>query len=275
MSYAPGTGYAITQDKAELDRLVNYAHSWDGEVRRALSCIGVGQGWKAIDVGCGPVGSLLTLAELVGPDGLTVGLDVHEPSLRRARAILDEHGARGARLVCGDINELTVETVCPPGPFDVPFCRNVLTHQKDAAETLRRIAALVRPGGYVVAHNQMGDPLPAPLPALPALDRYTDWVVPQFQQRGSRWVARQHHELCLAAGLKEVSQRGFFRAGADTTEIRARKESLISWRSAIVASGVASGEDVDAAIRQLQEAEGCQFEAVFSGLYVELIAQVR
>jgi ubiquinone/menaquinone biosynthesis C-methylase UbiE len=266
--------YAIAQNEAELERLVSYARAWDAEARDGLARIGVGRGWKAIDVGCGPLGVLPVLAELVGSEGVVVGVDMDEPSLQRARMILDQQGLEWVRLAHANINEMAPSAVCPPGPFDVAFCRNVLTHQQDAAETLRRIAAIVRPGGYIVAQSQMGDSAPRPAPAVPALDRYGEWVIPLFERRGSRWVTRQYHRLCRAVGLEEVGQRGFFHAGADSQEIRARRDSLANWRAAIVEGGLASGDDVDAAIRQLDEAVGTEFEAVFSSLYVELIAQV-
>jgi ubiquinone/menaquinone biosynthesis C-methylase UbiE len=266
--------YAIAQNEAELERLVAFARAWNAEAREGLTRVGVRQGWKAIDVGCGPLGALPLLAELVGPEGIVMGVDMDEPCLRRARAILDQQGLGWVELAHANINGMGPSAVCPPGPFDVAFCRNVLPHQQDAAETLRRIAAIVRPGGYIVAQSQMGDSVPRPSPAVPALDRYGEWVIPLFQQRGSRWVARQYHGLCQALGLKEIGQRGFFHAGADSGEIRARRDSLANWRAAIVEGGLASGEEVDAAIQQLDEAAGSEFEAVFSSLYVELIAQV-
>jgi SAM-dependent methyltransferase len=266
--------YAIAQNEAELERLVSFARAWDAEAKDGLARIGVGLGWKAIDVGCGPLGALPVLAELVGPDGVVMGLDMDEPSLQRARTILDQQGLEWVGLAQANFNEMAPGAVCPPGPFDVAFCRNVLTHQRDAAQSLRRIAAIVRPGGYIVAQSQLGDSVPRPAPAVPALDRYGEWVIPLFERRGSRWVARQYHSLCQAVGLKEVGQRGFFHAGADSQEIRARRDSLANWRAAIVEGGLASGEDVDAAIRQLDEAARSEFDAVFSSLYVELIAQV-
>jgi ubiquinone/menaquinone biosynthesis C-methylase UbiE len=267
-------GYAITQDEAELERQVRYAQEWDAEARHGLSSINVGRGWKAIDVGCGPLGALVTLAELVGPEGVVVGLDLHAASLVRARSLLDDYGLEWVQLFEADINEMGSDRVCPPGPFDVAFCRNVLTHQRDAAQTLRSIAAVLRRGGYVVAHNQMGDRIPQPDPPVPALDCYTNWTIPIFEKRGSRWVARRHAALCEEAGLRLVRQRGFFGVATDSEEIRQRRESLCSWRAAIVESGIASDADVDSAVRQLGEAEQRAFQAVFSGLYVELIAQV-
>jgi hypothetical protein len=60
----------------------------------------------------------------------------------------------------------------------------------------------------------------------------------------------------------------------DSTEIGQRRDSLTNWRAAIVEGNLASGEEVDAAIQQLNEAQAWQFQAVFSALYVELIAQV-
>ncbi len=43
--------------------------------------MGVSEGWAAIDCGCGPIGALAVLAEMVGPAGRVVGVDVNEASL--------------------------------------------------------------------------------------------------------------------------------------------------------------------------------------------------
>jgi len=74
--------YAITKDDAEMERLVNFARAADAHARDGLGRVGLGEGCKAIDIGCGPIGALLTLAELCGPGGMVLGLDVDTLSLR-------------------------------------------------------------------------------------------------------------------------------------------------------------------------------------------------
>src|SRR5437899_2002172 len=88
-------------------------------------------------------------------DGLrrtVVGVDMDEGALGRARTILDQAGRENVRLVHADINAESSEELQRLGPFDAAYCRLFLFHQQDPAATLRRMAALLRPGGHIVAH---------------------------------------------------------------------------------------------------------------------------
>jgi ubiquinone/menaquinone biosynthesis C-methylase UbiE len=105
-----------------FERLVITARFRDPHIRDGLRRIGLRPGDKVIDVGCGPLGALLVLADIVGPTGTVVGLDMDAPSLKFARAILDQRGTQSVQLVQADINTMPREVVCPLGPFDVAVC---------------------------------------------------------------------------------------------------------------------------------------------------------
>ena len=139
--------FATQVDATEVERLVVQARLRDPHLGDGLRRAGIRPGDKAIDVGCGPLGALLVLADLVGPTGTVVGLDMDAPSLQRARGILDQRGHSGVQLVHANINTMSPGAVCPPGPFDVAVCSQFLNNQPDPADTLRRIAAFVRPAG--------------------------------------------------------------------------------------------------------------------------------
>jgi hypothetical protein len=49
--------------------------------------MGVSEGWRCADVGCGPVGVLPVLSDLVGPSGRLVGMNFDEDILRHAGQI--------------------------------------------------------------------------------------------------------------------------------------------------------------------------------------------
>ena len=55
---------------------------------RLLDQVGVRPGWRAVDVGCGPLGILDLLAERVAPGGQVVGLDREPRMLAMARAVV-------------------------------------------------------------------------------------------------------------------------------------------------------------------------------------------
>jgi ubiquinone/menaquinone biosynthesis C-methylase UbiE len=270
--------FASRVDKTEADRLTVHARLRDPHVRDGLRRIGIGAGQKAIDIGCGPLGALLVLAEFVGPTGTVVGLDMDAPSLEQAGAILRQHGHEGVRLVHANINTVPSSDVCPPGPFDVAVCSQFLNNQPDPIDTLLRIASVVRPGGHLLVQSPLFfDGQPRSEPEVPAVNTVIRWFGELMLRRGaSPNVAREYHRLCQAAGLVEVSQRGFFLAEASAagTHLRAQYDAAAGISTQVIQEGIASREEVDETLRQLKSAAAREFQVYFAAMHVELIVQV-
>lgn len=272
--------YALEMSSTELERLVGNAQLQAPNVIDGFRRIGFPAGSKVVDVGCGPMGALLVLSELVGPQGTVVGLDMDETSLKHARSILDQRGQSNVHLVRANVNEMQTSAVCPPGPFHAAYCRLFLVWQRNPAATLHRIASILRPGGYIVAHEPLfASPVPKSQPEVPGFDMIFRWLFQMQQSIGaSPDVARHYHALCQEAGMIEVSQRGFFNSGATgaraSMALRLLQETLRSSRAAIVKHGIASEEQVDGVLRQVMESETWDFQALFGLPYVELIARV-
>jgi hypothetical protein len=103
------------------------------------------------------------------------------------------------------------------------------------------------------------------------------WVGEVMRRRGATpEVATRFHAVCQAAGLREVSQRGFFLV--ETAEVGAHLRMLhdmvAGMQAALVHEGVASAGEVDDVLHQLHEAATWEFQGYCMGLHVELIAQV-
>src|SRR6266699_2453631 len=152
--------YVLDGRDEDLRRLLSLSESFAEHARRAFRRVGVGPGWTVIDCGCGPIGALTLLAEMVGPAGRVVGVDFSEPSIQRARSVVTALGLENVDLFAGDIHELDAATL--NGPFDLAFTRAFLMHQAEPAWTLGRIAGLVRPGGWIVVHEPLASPPPRP-----------------------------------------------------------------------------------------------------------------
>src|SRR5690348_6400273 len=185
--------YVLDGSDDDLRRLLSLSESFAEHARRALRRVGVGPGWTVIDCGCGPIGGLAILAEMVGPAGRVVGVDFSEPTIEYARSVMAALGLENVELVAGDIHELDAATL--GGPFDLAFTRAFLMHQADPVRTLGRIAGLVRPGGWIIAHEPLATPPPRSLPHLGALetgDRFRD---PRGQSRGGERARHRggHH----------------------------------------------------------------------------------
>ncbi len=112
----------------------------------ALDRVAVGSGWRVVDVGAGAGDVAVALAEIVGRDGRVYAVD-RDPFAR------DET----ARAAAAHSQVLAItqraEDLQLPEPVDLAFCRFLLMHVDDPVSVLARMAAAVRPGGWVVAQE--------------------------------------------------------------------------------------------------------------------------
>lgn len=135
------TGYALGQEGAEeLEhaRLLLLAQRYDPFTIRQLDAIGVGEGWRCLDVGAGQGSVTRLLVERVGATGSVVATDLDtrllEP-LAGDRVEVRQH-------------DLLVDPL-PDAAFDLAHARNLLLHVPAPLDALRRLASAVRPGGWI------------------------------------------------------------------------------------------------------------------------------
>ncbi|MGH2531995.1 MAG: methyltransferase domain-containing protein [Thermomicrobiales bacterium] len=105
-------------------------------------------GARALDVGCGTGIFLPLLGEIVGDEGVVVGVDHARALFDEARTRYVKSGARAAlALVSGDAHRLPLAD----DVFDAAHTERVLMHLHDPDSALRELTRVVRPGGWVVA----------------------------------------------------------------------------------------------------------------------------
>ncbi len=114
----------------------------------ALERLGVGEGWRCVDVGAGAGDVSVALAGVVGPTGRIYAVE----SDPRAR---DEVAAAAAAAGSAQVVAVTQsgEDLLLPEQVDLAFCRFLLMHVHEPAAVLARMARATRPGGYVVAQE--------------------------------------------------------------------------------------------------------------------------
>ena len=76
-------------------------------------------GRRVLDVGCGCGTTSLELADLVGPDGSVLGVDVSAPMLARAEERRRQAGVAQLSFLCADAGSETL----PDAPFDAVYSR--------------------------------------------------------------------------------------------------------------------------------------------------------
>jgi SAM-dependent methyltransferase len=114
----------------------------------ALERLGLAPGWRCADIGAGGGDVTVALAEMVGREGRIYAVD-SDPAAR-------DEVARAA-AVAGQAQVLAVtqsgEELRLPEEVDLAFCRFLLLHVHSPIVVLRRMAAAVRPGGWVVVQE--------------------------------------------------------------------------------------------------------------------------
>jgi SAM-dependent methyltransferase len=101
-------------------------------------------GMSLLDIGCGPGSITVGLAEAVSP-GRTVGVDMSEMALERARADAAISGLTDIEYLAADAYELPF----PDGSFDAVHLHQVLQHLSDPERAMQEALRVMTPGGVI------------------------------------------------------------------------------------------------------------------------------
>jgi ubiquinone/menaquinone biosynthesis C-methylase UbiE len=103
-------------------------------------------GDRVLDIGCGFGDTTQRLAELVGPEGKAVGVDVSEPFIAAAR---EEANAAGAERVSFAVADVQVGDLGEG--FDYAFSRMGIMFFANPVQALRNVREALVPGGQLCA----------------------------------------------------------------------------------------------------------------------------
>lgn len=109
--------------------------------RIAIDRLGVAEGERILDVGCGCGQTLLQLADLAGPSGQVLGVDISPPMLGRAGERVA--GRPTIALALGDAQTYAFV----PGAFDALYSRFGVMFFDDSVAAFRNLRAAARSGG--------------------------------------------------------------------------------------------------------------------------------
>jgi len=262
--------YILDGTDEDLRRLLHIAEAHQEMARSAFRRVGIQEGWHAIDCGCGPIGGLAVMAEMVGPAGRVVGVDFSEPTIQRARSVVTALELGNVELFAGDIHEFSAAAL--GGPFDLAYTRLFLMHQPDPVRTLTQIAGLLRPGGWVVAHEALRTPPPRSHPHLDALGTYWDLLHELVERAGGvpHGAVDGLARSARAAGLDVVAADGVFAAIDPELGFDLHASTLAAARERAVASGVAAGKQIEDLVSELRAARGGGYEWVSSPFFLAL-----
>ncbi|MFF5498554.1 class I SAM-dependent methyltransferase [Streptomyces aquilus] len=115
----------------------------------AVAELGLREGDRVLDAGCGTGRALTPLRAAVGPSGAVLGADLTPGMLQAAvRAGRDRDG----QLLLADVAALPLRS----RSLDAVFGAGLISHLPDPAENLRELARVVRPGGILALFHPIG-----------------------------------------------------------------------------------------------------------------------
>jgi len=103
----------------------------------------VREGSRVLDVGCGSGEDLLDLAEIVGPDGVVVGLDINPGLVARAKELVAAKQVPNVFVFEGNVEHLSF----PTEEFDCVRADRALQHIARPSSALREMWRVLRQDG--------------------------------------------------------------------------------------------------------------------------------
>ena len=94
--------YPLGGTQTERDRLLAQAVQYEPTANWLLDQIDIRPGWRAVDIGCGPIGILNLLSQRVGPRGVVIGLEREQRFVEMARAEIAKSGLGNVTMVQAD-----------------------------------------------------------------------------------------------------------------------------------------------------------------------------
>src|SRR5271154_3459745 len=258
--------YFLGHSAGEQRRLQQQAVELAEESGRLFDRIGLTQGSRVVEIGCGPQGCLELLSSRVGPTGSVVGVELSDHAVQLAREFLSERQIENVEVRQGN----AAETGLPRESFDLATARLVLVNIPEPEKIVAEMAALVRPGGVVALHEadwiaHVCDP------PLPAWDRLRQVLDNYAESKGmDLYVGRRIARLLRNAGLVEVQVIPLIHIyGPGHTRRQIFLQFVINLRDRIVAEGVISQGEFAESIASLERHLGDPETLVVSHLFIQ------
>jgi SAM-dependent methyltransferase len=232
----------------ERERLATMERGGDPGTIQCLESLGIAEGWSCLEVGAG-LGSIAEwLCRRVGPSGRVVATDLETKYLEAIEAPNLE--VRQHDITADELEEST---------FDLVHARKVLEHMRNPDPALERMAAALRPGGWLVVED--GD-LASLTPHVSGIDDawfrrgYSKFIEAMSTAGFNPTLGIHLGDKLRALGLAEVGLRGSgweWSGGGDRPSVFVMTFERL--RDRIVDLGLLSGEEADRFLTNIRSPE--------------------
>ncbi|MBI3399185.1 MAG: methyltransferase domain-containing protein [Deltaproteobacteria bacterium] len=202
----------VETQRQDWNRVASAWEKWDKVLERNLAFVNyrlIGDarlrlGQQVLDIGCGTGYPALLAAQAVGAAGRVHGLDLAEEMLEVARRKAGSLGITNITFQTADATTLSFE----PDSYDAVISRFCLMFLPDIHSTMRQIARLLKPGGYLAAAVwSSADKNPFLKVPMDVLKKFIEMSLPDPEQPGLFRLAKPRELLRVAerAGLQGVT----------------------------------------------------------------------
>jgi ubiquinone/menaquinone biosynthesis C-methylase UbiE len=189
--------YVLGRSEAESQRLIRQATFLRPSTERVFRKAGIAEGMHVLDLGCGAGDVSFLAADLVGPTGSVVGIDVDPLVLAVAR---DRAHASGLTTVTFD--EGAVDSFTTTNRFDAVVGRFVLIYQADPVASLRHVSSLVKNGGLIVVQEPDFRVGITTAPPVALWQQVQHWIAETFRRGGVHYdIGGRLYHVFRQAGL--------------------------------------------------------------------------
>ena len=173
--------YTLGRTSHETTRLIEQSKIYGESTRCLCKRAGITEGMRVLEIGSGAGDVALTLAELVGPTGQVIGVDVNPSILDTARQRATDAGMRNVEFIAGDARRLAFAD-----KFDAVVGRFVLMYMSDPGKAFSKFITHLKPGGIAAFQEPEYTFYPAFLhPDTPLINQLIKWILDVFEHSGA------------------------------------------------------------------------------------------
>lgn len=244
--------YQLDKNRAEaLRRLLLLARAEDLGTIACLESIGAAAGWHCLEVGAGAGTIARWLADRVGPAGRVVATDIDT-------TLLEPLAAPPLEILRHDV----VRDPLEPDGFDLVHARQVLMHLPERQAVLARLAAAVKPGGWLLVEDTDAStdrPDPTAPAAMQALYRkvvgeiyafvVSRGIDPSFGARLFGLLTRLGLEKVRAAGRLQIYR------GDPDEDASSHVPAFVELRDVLLERGTVTADEFDGFVALTRDPE--------------------
>ena len=236
--------YALGRSQSEEQRLQRQAALAEPFTRQLFEAAGIGVGMKVLDLGSGPGDVAFLAAQMVGPTGSVVGVEINPHSVETARHRAQAAGYTNVTFIAGDIRDVPLDH-----DFGAVVGRAILVHLRDPTAILRQLATHLRPNGVAAFQEPTYEVSGMTYPPSRLNEQVTRWITQGLAYGGSELaMGMKLYQVLLDAGFAAPNLVVHARMGGDREHIEATTTNQVgqvrSLLPLLVEGGYATEEEV-------------------------------